>query len=270
MIGIFDSGLGGLTAVKELHRLLPQESLRYFGDTGRVPYGTRSADTIRKYAQQDAAFLLSLGVDAILVACGTASTTALSELQASLPVPVVGVVEPAAAAAVKATKNRRIGIIGTPATIRSGAFEKAIAALDDGIATVSVACPLFVPLVENGFTSPDCEITRLVCRHYLATIRDSHVDTLILGCTHYPLIAEAIASVLPGVTLISAGAEAARTIAEMRRDRSADEAPETRYYVSDDPTMFTASASLFLGADVKGQVEKIDIERYSLPALPQA
>ena len=262
MIGIFDSGLGGLTALKELHRLLPAEPLIYFGDTGRVPYGTRSAATIVKYAKQDAAFLLSQGVDAILVACGTVSTTALKELRESLPIPVIGVVDPTAEAAVKATKNGRIAVIGTPATIRTGAFEAALRNRRDDIAVISLPCPLFVPLVEAGFTAPDCEITRLTCEHYLASIRESGADTLILGCTHYPLLAPIIASVLPGVTLISSGAETAKATAALRSQSPRDQEAPVRYYVSDDPSLFTASAGAFLGYDLSGEVEKIDIERY--------
>ncbi|MBE6637488.1 MAG: glutamate racemase [Ruminococcaceae bacterium] len=261
MIGIFDSGLGGLTAVKELHTLSPGEEIVYFGDTGRVPYGTRSESTIVKYAKQDTAFLLSQGVDAILIACGTVSTTALSTLKQICPVPIIGVVEPAAEAAVRATRNGRIAIIGTSATVRSHAFDREIARLAPNSSTLSVACPLFVPLVENGFTAPDCDITRLTCEHYLAPIRDFGADTLILGCTHYPLIAETIARVLPEVTLISAGAEAARRVVALRGIKPSPSS-EIRYYVSDDPTLFTASASLFLGHDLAGQVEKIDIERY--------
>lgn len=261
MIGIFDSGLGGLTAVKELHTLSPGEAIVYFGDTGRVPYGTRSESTIVKYAKQDTAFLLSQGVDAILVACGTVSTTALSALKQTVSLPIIGVVEPAAASAVCATKNNRIAVIGTSATVRSDAFAKEIRRLAPFAEVLSVACPLFVPLVENGFTAPDCDITRLTCEHYLASIRDFGADTLILGCTHYPLIAEVIASVLPRVTLISAGAEAARRVAALCGIKAAPSV-EPRYYVSDDPSLFTASASLFLGHDLTGQVEKIDIERY--------
>lgn len=261
MIGIFDSGLGGLTALKELHSLTPGEPLIYFGDTGRVPYGTRSAATIVKYARQDAAFLLSQGVDAILVACGTASTTALEELTEALPVPVIGVVEPAAEAAVKATRNGKIAVIGTPATIRTGAFEAAIAKQMPDASVISRPCPLFVPLVESGFTAPDCEITRLTCEHYLAPIRESGADTLILGCTHYPLLAPIISSVLPDVTLISSGAEAAKAMVALRGPITQGHAP-VRYYVSDDPTLFTATAGTFLGCDISGEVEKIDIERY--------
>ncbi len=261
MIGIFDSGLGGLTALKELHTLTPGEPLVYFGDTGRVPYGTRSAATITRYAKQDAAFLLSKGVDAILVACGTASTTALTELKKSLPIPVIGVVEPAAEAAIKATKNGKIAVIGTPATIRTGAFEDAVKARMPEAEVVSQACPLFVPLVESGFTAPDCEITRLTCEHYLARIKESGADTLILGCTHYPLLTPILEKVLPDVTLISSGAEAAKSVAALLGRKTEGHAP-VRYYVSDDPALFTASAGTFLGCDVGADVEKIDIETF--------
>ncbi len=261
MIGIFDSGLGGLTALKELLCLTPGEPLVYFGDTGRVPYGTRSAATIVKYASQDAAFLLSQGVDAILVACGTVSTTALRELKEALPVPVIGVVEPAAEAAVKATKNGKIAVIGTPATIRTGSFETALRERMPDATIISRPCPLFVPLVESGFTAPDCEITRLICEHYLAPIRESGADTLILGCTHYPLLAPIISAVLPGVTLISSGAEAAKAMIALRGQKTEGHA-SVAYYVSDDPALFIASAGNFLGYDISDEVQKIDIERY--------
>lgn len=261
MIGIFDSGLGGLTALKELHALTPGEELVYFGDTGRVPYGTRSAATITRYAKQDAAFLLSQGVDAILVACGTASTTALHELTSTLPVPVIGVVEPAADAAVKATKNGKIAVIGTAATVRTGAFEAAIRERMPEAEVISRACSLFVPLVESGFTAPDCEITRLTCEHYLAPIKESGADTLILGCTHYPLLTPILKQVLPDVTLISSGAEAARAMVALLGTKTEGHAP-IRYYVSDDPSLFTASAATFLGCDIRADVNKIDIETY--------
>lgn len=261
MIGIFDSGLGGLTALKELHALVPGEELVYFGDTGRVPYGTRSAATIVRYAKQDAAFLLSRGVEAILVACGTASTTALAELKAAIPVPVIGVVEPAAEAAVKATKNGKIAVIGTAATIRTGAFERAIRERLPSAEIISRACPLFVPLVESGFTAPDCEITRLTCEHYLSAIRENGADTLILGCTHYPLLSPILKKVLPDVTLISSGAEAAKAVASLLEKKTDGHAP-VHYYVSDDPSLFTASAGTFLGCDIRADVAKIDIETY--------
>ncbi|MBQ7125290.1 MAG: glutamate racemase [Clostridia bacterium] len=260
MLGIFDSGLGGLTALKELRRLTPGEELIYFGDTGRVPYGTKSEATIKKYALQDAAFLVSKGVSAILVACGTVSTTALSDLKSAFSIPIIGVVEPAAEAAVKATTNGKIGIIGTSATIRSGAFKKAISALDSKITTYSQDCPLFVPLVENGFSSPDCEITKLTCEHYLKGLKNSGIDTLILGCTHYPIIAETIGNYLPNVKLINTGAEAASRLVQIigKKEGAAD----CSYFVSDDAKLFTTSASLFLGNDITGMVSSVNIESF--------
>ncbi len=261
MIGIFDSGLGGLTAVKEMIKLSPHEELIYFGDTGRVPYGSRSSAAITRYACQDAAFLMSKKVDAIVVACGTVSTTSLSHLKETLPIPVIGVVEPSAEAAVKATKNGKIAVIGTAATIRSGAFEKAIKELSPNAEVVAQACPLFVPLVENGFVADGCEITRLAAEHYLSKIKESGADTLILGCTHYPIIAGVISKVLPGVTLINSGAEAAKKALEIL-GKQENGGGTVSYYVSDDPSMFVSQASLFLGKEISGTVEKININEY--------
>ncbi len=261
MIGIFDSGLGGLTSVKALKEMACGEEIVYFGDTGRVPYGTRSADTIVKYAKQDASFLVSKGVDAILVACGTVSTTALDALRKIYSIPIIGVVEPASSAAVAATENNKIAVIGTSATIRSGAYERTIKGLLPKSQVISRACPILVPLVEGGFVSHDCEITRLACQHYLADIKESGADTLILGCTHYPIIAPIIEKVLPGVTLISAGSEAAlETVKILGINKKGD--PKVRYYVSDAPEMFAESASLFLGEAAAPVAEKVDIERF--------
>ena len=260
MIGIFDSGLGGLTTVKEIMALNPKEKLVYFGDTGRVPYGTRSTETILRYAEQDAAFLMSKNVDAIVVACGTVSTTALSLLKKSLPIPVVGVVEPSASAAVKATKNKIVAVIGTTATIRSGAFENAIRGIDPSVAVITRACPLFVPLVENGFTDKNDPITRHTVERYLEDIKNSGADTLILGCTHYPIIADAIADYLPGVTLINSGAEAAKEA--MNLIGNSNEEPSVSYFVSDDPSSFEKNASIFLGRVINGSVTKVNIEEF--------
>lgn len=259
MIGIFDSGLGGLTAVKEVHRLLPGEDLVYFGDTGRVPYGTRSRQTIIQYARQDVAFLNSKGVDAILVACGTVSTTALSILQKESKIPVVGVVEPACRAAIENTQNGSVAVIGTIATIRSGAFPDMLKDMSPSLKVYEQACPLFVPLVENGVIDKNDPIARLAVERYLLRFKESDVDTMILGCTHYPLLADVIADVLPGIRLINTGYEAAKALCE---GRIADGTGTTRYYVSDDPEMFISSASRFLGRDVKGQVSYVDIGAY--------
>ena len=268
MIGIFDSGLGGLTALKEARLLFPKEDLVYFGDTGRVPYGTRSEETIRKYAMQDLRFLTSFPIRAAVVACGTVSTTSLPALCEAFDLPVFGVVEGAALAAAKATKNRRVAVIGTSATVRSGAFPKAIrrayGALtgekEESVEIVSRACPLFVPLVENGFIEKDDPITALTCERYLSEIRAFGADTLILGCTHFPIIADAIAKVLPGVTLINTGREAARLVRE-KLPPIPDERGETRFYVSDRTESFSSAASVFLGA-MPENVTRIDISNY--------
>lgn len=266
-IGVFDSGLGGLTAVKELERALPGESIVYFGDTGRVPYGGRSLEILRKYARQDMDFLLSQNVKAVLAACGTVSSTA-ADIGASLPVPYFDVVSPTARAAASATKNGVIGAIGTAATVRSDAYRTALLQIDPTLTVHTAACPLFVPLVENGFVSPDEEITALVAERYLAPIRDAGVDTLILGCTHYPIIAPIIQSVMgAGVTLIDSGKEAALALADALREQSLlceENHPRTvSYFVTDTPENFTNVAELFLGHPVSGQTERIHIESFS-------
>lgn len=265
-IGVFDSGLGGLTAVKELEKILPRESIVYFGDTGRVPYGTRSRETVRGYARQDMKFLISRDVKAVLAACGTVSSTA-GDIGASLPVPYFDVVAPTAKAAAAASKNGKIGVIGTSATIHSDSYRRALLAIDYKLEVYPQACPLFVPLVENAFISPQDEVTRLVAERYLAPIREAGVDTLILGCTHYPIISAIIASVMGrNVTLIDSGREAALALAAslQERDLLCDGAAPRRadYYVTDAPESFTNVAELFLGHSVEGRTERINIENY--------
>ena len=257
MIGIFDSGLGGLTAYRELHKLLPDEHFVYFGDTSRVPYGSRSHEILLKYARQDINFLLSKGADAILAACGTVSSVVLDEIAAECNVPVIGVVDASANEALAATKNGIIGVIGTGATISSGAFEKK---LKNGGAkeVVSTACPLFVSLVENGYIGADCTVTKLVAEDYLKKIKDSGADTLILGCTHFPIIADIIGDILPGVTLINSGAAAAKALAKTVCEKGG---ARSEFYVSDNPVNFDAVARIFLGGKTVN-AERIDIDRY--------
>lgn len=266
-IGVFDSGLGGLTAVRELSRLLPGEKLIYFGDTGRVPYGGRSRETILKYARQDVAFLRQFDLKAVVIACGTVSTTALETLRAENVFPVWGVVEPAVCAAAAATKNKKVGLIGTAATIRSGAYEKALAGIDPSVTVTAQACPLFVPLVENGRTCSGDVVIETVCREYLEGLKKAGVDTLILGCTHYPLLREVIGGCMGAdVTLIDVGAACARRVAEELKQADllapAGEAGSCSYYVSDTVDGFTALASRFLGRDVAGCVQRVDIDKY--------
>jgi len=266
-IGVFDSGLGGLTAVRELSRLLPGEKLVYFGDTGRVPYGGRSRETIIKYARQDVAFLRQFDLKAIVIACGTVSTTSLDLLTAENPIPVRGVVGPAVRAALAATKNGKIGLIGTAATIRSGAYERALATQNPTVEVTARACPLFVPLVENGRTRPGDVVIETVCAEYLEPMKTAGVDTLVLGCTHYPLLTDVIGQCMgSGVSLIDVGAACARDVAGELTAKGLL-APEgsqggCRYYVSDTVEGFSTLASRFLGRDVAGDVERVDIDKY--------
>ena len=266
MIGIFDSGLGGLSALKEVRRLLPHENIVYFGDTGRVPYGTRSRETIIKYCLQDLNFLRSHNVDAILVACGTASSNALDKLRENAPdIPIIGVIDSGARAAANATKNKIVGIAGTPSTVGSGAFEKKLHEIDSSIKAVSAPCPLFVPLVENGFVGDNDEITRLAAKTHLASVIESGADTLILGCTHYPIIAGAISKVLPGVTLINVGAAAAeelRDIVVSKSNADKSKVGNVKYFVSDEPQGFERIASVFLNEEIRDMATRIDIEKY--------
>ncbi len=266
-IGIFDSGLGGLTALREMERLLPGERLIYFGDTGRVPYGSRTTETILTYARQDTAFLRRFDPKVILIACGTVSATALHHLAEENPLPIRGVVGPAARAAVQATRNHRVGLIGTAATIRSGAYERAISALDPEIQVTAHACPLFVPLVENGRTRPGDVVIEQICKDYLTPVKEAGVDTLILGCTHYPLLREVLGAFLGDrVTLIDVGAACARELARELREKDllapVGAKGESRYFVSDEVENFSALASRFLGYRVARRIERVDIDKY--------
>lgn len=260
-IGVFDSGLGGLTAVKELVKVLPHENIVYFGDTARVPYGNRSSETIKKYASQDAYFLLSKGVKLIIAACGTVSSVA-TDLAQTLPVPFTGVVEPTAAAAVKATRSGRIGIIGTSATINSNSYKREILRRNDNITVFQQKCPLFVSLVENGFIRADDSVVRLVVERYLSPLKAEGIDTLILGCTHFPIIAKAISDYLgDDVTLIDSGRETALYAADVLRNEAllskSTESGKCSYFVSDTTESFRATAEIFLGHSVEGEVSHV-------------
>lgn len=263
-IGIFDSGLGGLTAAKELVKVLPHENIIYFGDTARVPYGNKSRKTIIKYAEQDADFLLSKGVKMIIAACGTVSSVA-TQLNDELPVPFTGVVVPTAAAAVKATKNGRIGVIGTSATISSGSYKKEILRRNSDIIVFQQDCPLFVSLVENSFISKDDGIVKLTVERYLSHLKNEGIDTLILGCTHFPIISEAISEYLGGsVTLIDSGRETALYAADiLKRNGLLNKSlvpGACRYYVSDTVEDFRKTAEIFLGRNVDKEVSHINLE----------
>ena len=267
-VGVFDSGLGGLTAIRSLMRILPEENLIYFGDTARVPYGNRAPETILQYARQDVRFLRSFSLKAIVIACGTISTTSLNTLQADNPdLPFVGVVSPACHRAAALTNNKRVGIIATRASIRSGAYEAALRRLDPEITVFGKSCPLFVPLVENGRFRPGDVVIETVAREYLAPLLERDIDALILGCTHYPLLEEVIAGICgPSVQLISAGEESAFELKRLLKARNlradASRTGEVQFYVSDQTEDFENTASIFLREDLRHVARRVDIEQY--------
>jgi glutamate racemase len=256
-IGIFDSGVGGLTVQRALLEALPAVETLYLGDTARVPYGTKSAATVTQYALRNARFLATHRIDLLVVACNTASAVALPALRSALDVPVIGVVEPGARVAARASRTGRIGVIGTQGTVASGAYQAAIRAAREGAEVIARACPLFVPLAEEGWTDPADEIVRGAARRYLAPVRTARVDTLVLGCTHYPLLEAAIAAELPGVVLV----DSARAVADEVRERfapaGAGEAVH-RFFVTDAPEKFLAVAGRFLGRPVTA-AEHVDV-----------
>jgi len=252
-IGVFDSGIGGLTAVRELFRQLPHESVLYFGDTARLPYGNKSKETITRFSLEIANFLVRQNVKCVVVACNTASSHALEALRARFDVPIVDVIEPAARAAVHASPKGMIGVVGTLATVGSGAYLDAIHRIAPAANVISRACPLFVPLVEEGWL--DHKVTRLVAEEYLAELRNAHLESLILGCTHYPLLAPLLADLMgPGVRLIDSGAEAARATAQLLAERGqlahdGPRGPQHHFFLSDEPRRrsFSRVAETFLG-----------------------
>ena len=264
-IGVFDSGLGGLTAVKQLMQVLPNEDIVYFGDTGRVPYGTRSPQTITKYVMQDINFLMTFNLKMIVVACGTASTVALPVLKDSVDVHMTGVVDEAASCAVDSTKCGRIGVVATPATIKSNAFAKKILSVKPDAEVYSKACPLFVPLVENGHF--DTKVSELVVEEYLSDLKKENIDTLILGCTHYPLLKKAIGRYMgEKVKLIDVGEAAAkhvmRYLEENNMKNSDFHEAKYSYFVSDSVDNFANLGSMFLQKEIGEMVNKVDIEKY--------
>ncbi|NLL91306.1 MAG: glutamate racemase [Ruminococcaceae bacterium] len=260
-IGVFDSGLGGLTSVKNLIELLPGADLIYFGDTARVPYGSRSSSTIMKYAKQDISFLLEKNVDLVLAACATAGSVLEPAYTASLPVPYFDVIRPAAKAATSTTQNGKIGVISTEATLASGSFKRELQYLGD-YEVFQVATPLFVPLIENGYIRRGNIATTSIAEDYLRQLKSSGIDTLILGCTHYPLISDIIGYVMgPNVNLIDSGAEAAKSIANHIVGGCFGNG-SLRVYTSDLPMRFHSIASMFLGDENNFISEQVDIEGF--------
>lgn len=248
-IGIFDSGVGGLTVFAEASRLLPYESIVYLGDTARVPYGTKSADTIIRYSLENAAFLVERGVKAIVVACNTASAIALPALKEKYNLPILGVVAPGAKRALEVTKNYTIGVIGTQATVSSESYVRALKELNDKVKVVSRSCPLFVPLVEEGWL--DNEVARSAAKIYLSDIKNDGIDVLILGCTHYPLLKSLISQeVGPEITLVDSAQATAHALNELLSEtgmKNESSLKADQIYVTDLPQRFESVARRFLG-----------------------
>jgi glutamate racemase len=258
-IGIFDSGVGGLTVMKEIIRLLPEENIIYLGDTARVPYGVRSSETVMRYSLECARFLISRGIKLLVVACNTSSSVSLDLLKGELPVPVVGVIEPGARAVARITKLRRVAVIGTEATINSGSYNRAIKSVDETIEVVSVACPLFVPLVEEGWLEGD--VVSLTAESYLSSIRRDGVDALVLGCTHYPLIKGVIGRVT-GIPLIDSAIETSREVKDILTAQAiisrGGRAPLREFFVTDSPEKFMNTGEKFLGQKIS-EIIMIDL-----------
>lgn len=266
-IGVFDSGLGGLTAVRQLMEEMPCEDIIYFGDTGRVPYGSRSQETILKYTRQDINFLMQFDIKAIVIGCNTADTVAGARVQREYDLPICGALRPAAKRAASETRNNKIGVIGTKATVSARAYDAIIRELNPRAQVKSVACPLLVPFVENHRYQVGDKALEIVVEEYLQPLKEWGCDTLILGCTHYPLLWDVVRQYMgPDVVLVNSGREAARKLSEtlgkadMLSNRT--EKGTCRYYVSDSTEGFSEMASLFLQRDVNEMVEQIDIERY--------
>ena len=250
-IGIFDSGVGGLTVQRAILDALPGLETVYLGDTARVPYGTKSPEVVTQYAVRNARVLVANGVEMLVVACNTASAVALPALREAFDVPVLGVVEPGARAAARATRSGRVGVLGTQSTVASGAYQRALAALLPGVEVTAQACPLFVPLAEEGWTDPGDEVVRLVSRRYLEPVRAARVDVVVLGCTHYPLLSAAIAAELPGVTLVDSAAAIAAEVRERFPAAASGGPVEHSFLVTDTPDRFLRVAPRFLGRAVE-------------------
>ncbi len=261
-IGVFDSGIGGLTVVAEIMRQLPNEEIVYFGDTARLPYGPKSNETVTQFAMQDTQFLLSHDVKMVVVACNTASSVAADQLKQSFELPIIGVIAPGALAAVSASLTGHVGVIGTEGTITSHAYERAIHRIDPEIEVIEQSCPLFVPLAEEGWT--DREVTLVIAHEYLTPLRDAGVDVVVLGCTHYPILKQTVGKVFgPSVTLIDSAEETARDVAQVLTElniaNTTGQAPRHRFFVSDVPHRFQEQAERFLGGSLPG-VELVTID----------
>ncbi|HZV82831.1 MAG TPA: glutamate racemase [Geobacteraceae bacterium] len=261
-IGIFDSGVGGLTVLREIINVMPQEDTVYLGDTARVPYGTKSPETVIRFARQITSFLVSRDIKLLVVACNTASAVSLEVLKEEFPIPIVGVIEPGAARAAAVTRSGRVGVIGTAGTIRSSAYTKAIKRINPDIEVITGECPMFVPLAEEGWV--DNEVARMTAEIYLRHLKEQGVDTLVLGCTHYPLLKGIIGEVMgDGVTLVDSAAETAIRVREILEGQGAlrplQENGNHHFFVTDVPAGFIRIGNRFLGGDF-GDVYQIRLD----------
>jgi len=262
-IGIFDSGVGGLTVLKEVMKALPQEDTLYLGDTARVPYGTKSPETVTRYSMEIASFLVKRDIKLLIVACNTASAFSLEALKQHFDIPIVGVIEPGAHRAASTTKTGKVGIIGTEGTIRSSAYTKAIKRFNPDIEVITRACPLFVPLAEEGWT--DNEVARLTAELYLGGLKNEGIDTLVLGCTHYPILKGTIAHIMGSeVQLVDSAEETARTVTAILRNsgliRPEREKGNHHYYVTDVPSGFLKVGNRFLDGILE-EVHQVSLEK---------
>lgn len=255
-IGVFDSGIGGLTVLHRIIEALPKENTIYLGDTARAPYGTKSADTVLRYSIENCEFLIERHVKLVVIACNTSTAIALDQVKAELSVPVIGVIEPGVRAAINNTKNSKVGVIGTEATIQSGAYTRALKTANPEIEVYSRACPLFVPFVEEGWT--DNQVVELTAKAYLGSLKQSGIDTLILGCTHYPLLKKAIKKFMGGgVRLVDSAEETAREVESILRKgaifRKTGKGAHG-FFVTDAPDRFIKVGRRFLGEKVESAV----------------
>ena len=255
-IGVFDSGIGGLTVLQKIIETLPKENSVYLGDTARAPYGTKSVETVLRYSFENTEFLVQKDVKAVVVACNTSTAIALAKLRDTLSIPVIGVIEPGVRRAIKSTKNKKVGVIGTEATVQSGAYTRALKEADTGIEVYSRACPLFVPLVEEGWT--DNDVVEMTVKAYMGSLKQSGIDTLILGCTHYPLLKKVIRKFMgSGVRLVDSAEETAQEVeAALKKGGLTRKTGKGihSFFVTDAPDRFVKVGRRFLGEKVESAV----------------
>ena len=268
-IGVFDSGLGGLTVLKEIRDILPQENIIYFGDCGRTPYGVKSPETVRRYSFQNTRFFMEAGVKLLVIACNTSSACAFEPIEAALDFPVVEVIRPGSTEAAGMTRNKKVGVIGTSATVASGVYEDVFRKIDPSVEIITQACPLFVPLAEEGPRWWDHDSARIIAEEYLGGLRDTGIDSLLLGCTHYPLLSNVIqAAVGDGIKLISSARAVAAEVRgrldalEMRRGNTGAKEADISFYTSDSPEKFEPLCVAILGEPAATRVHRLDIEKY--------